>query len=203
MFCIIVSCSPTFPRSISISDQPGLRAPNPHSSLPDAPPICFPPRYSIATSRFHPSSSLPRLLGCSGSVRPPASRASCFSALAHEVCISAFFRPLTFFSPLGRIAAKHHIALGIPLRFSNSGTLRSQGYPQVLFEPHLNSHRAIAQGGIQPPLRMSARRTRRPGVSKISSPRLGTLSRSWGYHPRFCRSAAEIPLQREGHRPHA
>ena len=143
MFFIIVPCSPTFPRSNSISHQPRLRAPNPHSSVSDAAPICFPPLYSTRTSRFQP----PSAVRCSLVIVPTCSHARIpCSALPvrrspREACrLRAFFRTLIFLSPPGRIAAVHISRLGLRFRLSISSTLRSQGYPQVLFEPHLNSH---------------------------------------------------------------
>ncbi len=97
-----------------------------------------------------------------------------------KVCIPAFLAPVNILLPARSHSRRIDIALARRFLLSNSSTLRSQGYPQVLFEPHLNSHRAIAQGGVMPPLRTSARRLGDPASRRPC--------------PLSCRSEAEILL---------
>jgi hypothetical protein len=60
--------------------------------------------------------------------------------LASQASIRAFSSRLNILIPVISHSPRTYSALGLPFPFSNSSTLRSQGYPQVLFEPHLNSH---------------------------------------------------------------
>ncbi len=151
----------------------------PHLHFPPArPPRSEPAQLSPGC----PSDLLPASLFNSNELVPPVfqsaplagvlricspSRIPCFLLLraAREVCISAFLLPVNILIPSRSHSRQTYIALGIPFRLSNSGTLRSLGYPQVLFEPHLNSHPAIAQCGVSktlsPILRIPHRRESR------------------------------------------
>ena len=89
-------------------------------------------------------------------------------------CKLALFSLVNVLIPARSHSRQTHIALGLRFRLSISSTLRSQGYPQVLFEPHSNSlaqcrgrrhPAAIAHAsettrwhGFLPLLRTSARR---------------------------------------------
>jgi hypothetical protein len=57
-----------------------------------------------------------------------------------EARVPAFSSRLNILTPGISHSRRTDLTLGIHIWLSDSSTLPSQGYPQVLFEPHLNSH---------------------------------------------------------------
>ena len=114
---------------------------------------------------------------------------------AREASIPAFFSPVNILIPSRSHSRYTYIALGLPLHFSNSSTLRSQGYPQVLFEPHLNSHDARS--------RNAASRRHRPRILGIPHRGNAALARVCET-TRRCRpiaTPAEYLLNHQSRRP--
>ena len=127
------------------------------------------PRYSISSKSVPPvSQSCPISWGAPALLRPPASHAPlcCSSALHTKYAFPHFFRPVNILLPARSHSRQTHITLGLPFRLSNSSTLRSQGYPQVLFEPQLEFAFARTQNTL-PPSPFGAR-----GSSKWGKPQL-------------------------------
>ncbi len=141
----------TPPRSERSKLSPGRRPDSVPASLfnNDASvPAIFQPAFSDGVVRTPSHTSIP----CS---TLPARRSPC------EACRLAVFSLSNILIPAISHSRQTHITLGLRFCLSTSSTLRSQGYPQVLFEPHSNSlaqSRKVAQGGVMPLLRMSARR---------------------------------------------